>query len=123
MPEDFVLVKCPHCCSERAVRPEEPNLLKCGSCGRRYHLLMERYTRAAAVTPIEKITTIDEALQVYSDRDLNSAVVAQLSKGVEIHLGSSTIFEGRQWIEATVEGANSGFLLYSSACGHTTLGG
>ena len=37
MPEEFILVKCPHCRTERAVFAEDdPALLKCYSCGRAF---------------------------------------------------------------------------------------
>src|SRR5689334_14985202 len=68
----------------------------------------------------QRVTAIDDALQIYSDRDLNSTVIAHVHKGVEIQLGSITSFEGRQWIEANMED-KVGYVLGPSARGHTTF--
>jgi hypothetical protein len=124
MADDFILVKCPYCRAERAVFPEDAGLPKCKSCGRAYHLA-EGFSRTGSVIPTaaapQKVTTLDDTLQVFRERDLSSTVIARLPKGIEIVLSASTVFEGRDWIEATIEGVDSGYVLYPSARGHTTL--
>jgi len=70
-----------------------------------------------------RVTTTDDMLQVYQDRDLSMNAVAQLSKGSEIQLGAATMHEGREWMEAILEDGRVGYVLGPSARGHTTLGG
>lgn len=67
-----------------------------------------------------KAITIDSTLRLYRERDPDSSVVAQLPKGAAIELGSATVVEGREWIEATVED-KVGYVLGPSVRGHTTL--
>jgi hypothetical protein len=71
----------------------------------------------------QKITATDDVLQVYEHQDLDSRVIAQANKGLEIELGEATVHEGREWIEASLEDGTRGYVLGASARGHTTLGG
>jgi len=70
---------------------------------------------------LEKVTATDDALRIYTERDLSSAVAVQVRRGSEIQLGAATVFEGKEWIEATVEN-NVGYILAPNARSHTTLG-
>ena len=70
---------------------------------------------------LQKVTTTDDMLQVYQDRDVSSRVIVQARRGAEIHLGAATVHEGREWMEAIIED-NVGYVLGPSARGHTTLG-
>lgn len=72
---------------------------------------------------LQKVTTTDDMLRVYQDRDLSSTVIVQASKGLDIRLGAATVHEGREWIEATVEDGSAGYILGPSARSHTTMGG
>ncbi len=129
--EEFVLTKCPHCGSERAVYPEDPELLKCYNCDQSYSQDTKNETLQTSV-PFEKsdnlhgytlrrVTTTDDTLQVYREHDLDSDVIARLANGVEIQFGTAVQSEGRAWIEANIDGGNVGWVLASSARGHTTL--
>jgi hypothetical protein len=69
----------------------------------------------------QKVVTTDETLHVYQMRHLSSTVVAQLSTGIEIELGDATVYEGREWMEASV-GGTVGYVLGPAARSHTTLG-
>jgi hypothetical protein len=89
--------------------------------GREFENVIQFPAREACQIMIEKVTTTDDALHLYRERDLSSPLITQLGKGTEIQLGAKTVLEGREWIEATVED-NSGYILGSSARGHTTLG-
>jgi hypothetical protein len=68
-----------------------------------------------------KVTTTDGMLQVYRDRDLSSSIVATLPRGVDIQLGDKTLYEGREWMEATLEDGSVGHVLAPSARSHTTF--
>jgi hypothetical protein len=61
-------------------------------------------------------------LQVYQNRDLSSAVIAQTPKGHEIQLGDATVHEGREWMEATLEDGSVGYVLGPNARSHTSIG-
>jgi hypothetical protein len=69
----------------------------------------------------QKITTTDDALQFYQDRDLSSAVIARVPTGLDIQVGAATVREGREWLEATLEDGKAGYILGPSARSHTTL--
>jgi hypothetical protein len=71
----------------------------------------------------QKVTTTDDTLRIYRDRDLNSSVIAPVAKGVAVQLEAATIYEGREWMRATLEDGTVGYVLGSSARGHTTLDG
>jgi hypothetical protein len=71
----------------------------------------------------QKVTTIDNALQVYREPDLASSPIAQVSKGIELQLGAATVHEGREWMEATLEDGRAGYVLGPNARSHTTLVG
>lgn len=67
-----------------------------------------------------KVRTIDSALQVFADRDLNS-VSRQLGEGVEIQLGATSECEGREWVEVNLPEGPFGFALGASIRGHTDI--
>lgn len=71
----------------------------------------------------QKVTTTDNTLLVYRDRDLSSSVIAQIPKDHELQLGRAEEFEGREWMKATLEDGSDGYVLGPSVRGHTTLGG
>ncbi len=71
---------------------------------------------------IQRVTTTDGQLQVYRQRDLASAI-AHVPKGVGLRLSDSTVFEEREWMEATLEDGTVGYVLGPAARSHTTLGG
>jgi hypothetical protein len=68
------------------------------------------------------VTTTDSALEIYADRNLNSAVFARIPTGVEVELGETTLFEDREWIQARLKDRTAGYVLAPSARGHTTFG-
>jgi hypothetical protein len=68
----------------------------------------------------EKVTTIDDALRVYRERNLGSELLPQIPAGVEIQLGSASMVEDREWIEVTIP-SHVGYALGPSLRGHTTL--
>ena len=68
-----------------------------------------------------KVTTTDDTLQIYQDRDLGSNVVVRVPKGTDIQIGAVTFHEGREWMEATLGDRSAGYVLGPSARGHTTL--
>src|ERR1017187_8152703 len=76
--------------------------------------------RRHCLTMPETVTTLDSGLKIYMERNLGSQIIAELSEGVEVQLGTCTISDGREWLEATVGGA-VGYVLAPSARGHTTL--
>jgi hypothetical protein len=67
-----------------------------------------------------KVKTIDNALSVFCDRDVNSAS-RQLEAGAEIQLGGVSEFEGREWVEAILLDATVGFVLGASVRSHTDI--
>lgn len=69
-----------------------------------------------------KVRTLDDTLQVFQDRDLNSAVVGNFPKDVEIQLGGVSEIEGREWLEATLPNGTTGYLVSASARSHTEIG-
>jgi hypothetical protein len=74
----------------------------------------------AGTRAVKPVVTIDDSVQVYSNRDLGSPVVVRLRKRAEIRLGSTAMAEGREWFEVSFED-KVGFILGSTARGHTTL--
>jgi len=70
----------------------------------------------------QRVTTTDDQLQVYRQRDLASAIV-HVPKAVGLTLSDSTVFEDREWMEATLEDGTVGYVLGPTARSHTTLGG
>jgi hypothetical protein len=75
-----------------------------------------------AIPEAQRITTTDDTLRVYRERGLNSPVLAELAKGVEIEVDVAAEFEGREWMKATLKDGTFGFVLASSVRGHTTIG-
>lgn len=69
----------------------------------------------------QRVVTTDDNLQLHEERDLNSAAI-NLKKGVELQLDAATVFEGREWMEATFKDG-VGYVLGPAARGHTTLMG
>jgi len=65
-----------------------------------------------------KLQTLDDALRVFEDRDLNSAVRSQLPRGAEIQLGAASEVDGREWIEAALQDGITGYVLGASARSH-----
>jgi len=125
MAEEFILLRCPHCNSERTVFPEDPALLECYHCGRSYSQVskpsgQDTGTPPAVPNTAFKVMTTDDTLHVYRERDLSSAVMCRVSKGIDIWLNAAIEFEGREWMQSTV-GTDVGYVLASSARGHTTL--
>ena len=59
----------------------------------------------------QSVTITEGNLQVYQARDLNSAVVTRLPKGMEIQIGTGEVFEGREWMEASLGTATIGYVL------------
>jgi hypothetical protein len=66
------------------------------------------------------VTTTDDKLQLYQDRDLCSLILRKIGKGVVVQLGAKSEFEGREWLEAVVE-RQAGYVLGPSARSFTTL--
>jgi len=73
-----------------------------------------------STVPSQVITT-DNLLDLYTSRDLGSAVVPSLPKGTDIQLGPPELFEGREWLQATLKNGSTGYLLGPSVRGHTKL--
>ena len=128
MAEEFTLANCPYCGSERAVFPEDSELLACYHCGRSYSQVLElsKQQPPAEVLPaarigLQTVTTTDGTLEVYGACDLSSAVLARLAKNVEIQIGPPVVIQGREWMQATLADGNLGYVLAPSARGHTTL--
>ncbi|MGH9583556.1 MAG: hypothetical protein ACRD4O_11530 [Bryobacteraceae bacterium] len=71
---------------------------------------------------LQRVTTTDDALDVYGDHDVSSKIIAHARKGSEIQLGIGAIDDGREWMEAILEDGTAGYVLGPSARGHTTLG-
>lgn len=69
----------------------------------------------------QKVTTTDDTVQVFRERDLRSRPMARLGAGTQIQLGAVTAFEGREWIEVVINDLNVGYVLGPTAHGHTTL--
>jgi hypothetical protein len=67
------------------------------------------------------VTTTDDDLTLYKERDLSSSVIARVSKGRKIQLGAPELIDGREWMAATLDNS-VGYVLGPSARGHTTLG-
>jgi hypothetical protein len=67
------------------------------------------------------VTTVDDMLQIFSARDLESSVLARIPKGVDLQLDEPTTVEGREWMQAMLNDGTFGFVLAPSARGHTTL--
>ncbi len=63
----------------------------------------------------------DDALVVYQDCDLNSAVIGRPAKGTEIQIGSFAEIGGRQWFEVALPNGDRGHTLAASARSHTAL--
>jgi hypothetical protein len=66
------------------------------------------------------VTTTDDRLQLYQDRDLRSVILLQMEKGIVVQSGANSEFEGREWLEAVVE-LQRGYVLGASARSHTAL--
>jgi hypothetical protein len=69
-----------------------------------------------------KVKTIDDALVLYRERNLTSDVISHVPGDQEIQLGSTAVYEGREWIEVTLVDGSTGYALGPSVRGHTTLG-
>lgn len=67
------------------------------------------------------VAATDDTLQVFTDRKLDSNVLARIAKGEEVELGETYVFEGREWIRVTIRDGTSGWVLAPSARSHTTL--
>jgi hypothetical protein len=68
----------------------------------------------------EKVTTIDDTLEIYQEPSLDSTVITKVPSGVELQLGATTVIEGREWVEAVLDG-NRGYVIGPNARGHTNL--
>jgi hypothetical protein len=70
------------------------------------------------------VTVTEDSLPVYQDRDLSSAVIAQVPNGhgITTRLDVAKDRIGREWLEATLADGTIGYILGTSARGHTTLG-
>jgi hypothetical protein len=68
------------------------------------------------------VTASDDTLELYQARDLGSAVIAKLAKGSRIDLGTPIEWNGREWMQATLDDGTVGYVLAPSARSHTTLG-
>jgi hypothetical protein len=66
------------------------------------------------------VKTVDDALTVYSERNLSSAHIG-LDKGVEIQLGKVSDVDGREWVEVTLLDGSGSFVLGSSVRSHTDI--
>lgn len=79
--------------------------------------------RPLPVQALEKrrVKSLDGALTIYSDRDLNSAMVASPCAGTEIQLGVSSEVEGREWVVATLTSGESGYALAPNIRSHSTF--
>jgi len=64
--------------------------------------------------------TIDGAVRVFQDRDLNSAMKSEVPQGVVLHLGVASEVGGREWVEATLPDGTSGYVLGANVRSHTT---
>lgn len=127
---EFIEVKCPNCHSKRAIFPEDAEPFKCYSCGGLLPVHADRgvATVEKAKTPDdtlevhrqEKVMTTVDGLQVYRERDLNSTVIAHIPKGVELQLGTATVFEECEWIEVTFQDS-VGYVFGFHARTHTTF--
>ena len=69
-----------------------------------------------------KVRTLDDGLRVFQDHDLNSPVIGQLPKDVEIQLGGVFEIEGREWVEASLLDGTTGYLVCASARNHAEIG-
>jgi len=71
----------------------------------------------------QTVTTTDDSVEIYEARDLNSRVVARVSKDGSIQLGATeVVVEGRLWMEAALEDGRAGYVLGPTVRGHTTFG-
>jgi hypothetical protein len=72
-----------------------------------------------------EVTVTEESLPVYQERDLISTVVAHVPRGHGINTRLDVVAKdriGREWMEATLADGTIGYILGTSARGHTTLG-
>jgi hypothetical protein len=65
------------------------------------------------------VKTVDDALVVYRDRDLQSDIVARPAKGTEIQLRSVSDLGGREWLETVLPNGHTGYVLGASVRSHS----
>jgi hypothetical protein len=70
------------------------------------------------------VTVTEDSLPVYQDRDLTSTVIAQVPRGhgIKTRLDVAKDRVGREWMEANLPDGRVGYILATSARGHTTFG-
>jgi small-conductance mechanosensitive channel len=66
------------------------------------------------------VNTIDNALTVFSDRNLSSTF-GLLDKGVSIQLGTVSVVDDREWVEVGLVNGSSRFALASAVRSHTDV--
>ncbi len=69
---------------------------------------------------LRRVRTLDDAIQVFQDRDFDSAVISRVRQGVELQLGATSQVFRREWVEATLPDGICGFVLGATARSHTT---
>ena len=70
----------------------------------------------------QMVTVIEDGLQIYTERDLNSAPLPPIDKGTKIEIGGTAELDGREWIELTLPDGKSGYSIGPNLRTHTTLG-
>lgn len=138
---------CPRCSSKHAIFEDDPERLACG-CGARLivrrseeggvleltaeleaqygancQLAGEAETRglqalSASLLANRKVKTLDGQVTVYKSCELKSAVVNSPPKGTEIQLGSISVIDGREWVEAILPNGDRGYALSPNLRSH-----
>jgi hypothetical protein len=67
----------------------------------------------------QRVKTLDDAVLMYRDRDLNSPTFPPPPVGTELLLGSSSMLDGREWLEVTLPDGVQGYALGPNLRGHT----
>jgi hypothetical protein len=100
--------------------PEEKRL---PSEQERYEQLRRILSRPAVVKADglanRRVKTLDGAVTIYQDRDLNSPTISSPPIGTEVQLGSPSIVAGREWVEATLPNGDRGYALGPNVRGHS----
>lgn len=68
-----------------------------------------------------RIRTVDGAVRILQDRNLDSAVVAELPEGAEVQLGAASYVDGREWLQVTMQNGTAGYVLGPMARGHSRI--
>ena len=75
-------------------------------------------TSSASSSGNRIVRTLDGEMILYKNCDLKSAIVGSLTSGIEIQLGSVSVVDGREWVEAALPNGDRCYALGPSVRSH-----